>query len=236
MLGEPITDLDLEHQRRLAEILGTALRLYGRAPLLFLLLAGIVVVPYQVTVVLLEHGKGQSSVGTAFLLGLLGVALINPCIAAVQVQAILDFGQGERPRVADVIRRGLSVLPVVAAAEIIADIGIGIGLVCFAIPGVLLAIRWAVVAQAAAVERTNWPTALRRSGQLARRNYWRILGILLIGGLLNETAADVIGTGNHLGSTIVGIALALLAGSFGTLLTNLLYFDLRARENARLAS
>jgi len=46
----------------------------------------------------------------------------------------------------------------------------------------------------------------------------------------------VVGTGSHLGSTIVGIALAVLAGSFGTLLINLLYFDLRARENAPLAS
>jgi hypothetical protein len=236
MLGEPITDLDLERQRRLPEILGTAIRLYGRAPLLFLFLAGIVVVPYEVAVVLLEHGKGQSSTGTAFLLGLVGLALVNPCIAAVQVQAILDLGQGERPRVADVIRRGLSVLPVVAAAEIIADIGIAIGFVCFLIPGVLLAIRWAVVAQAAAVERTDWPTALRRSGQLARRNYWRILGLLFIGGILSEVSADVVGTGSHLGSTIVGIALAVLAGSFGTLLINLLYFDLRARENAPLAS
>jgi len=235
MLGEPITDLDLGRQRRLREIIGTALRLYGRSPLLFLCLAGILVVPYQVTVVLLEHGKGQSSAGTAFLLGLIGLALINPCVAAVQVHAILDFGQGERPQVADVIRRGLSVLPVVAAAEIIADIGIAIGLVCFAIPGVLLAIRWAVVAQAAAVERTDWPTALRRSGQLARRNYWRILGLLFIVGILSEVPADVIGTGSHLGSTIVGIALALFAGSFGTLLVNLLYFDLRARENARVA-
>ena len=64
MLGEPITDLDLGRQRTVGEILGTALRLYARAPLLFLFLAGIVVVPYEVIVVLLEHGKAQSSVGT----------------------------------------------------------------------------------------------------------------------------------------------------------------------------
>jgi len=152
------------------------------------------------------------------------------------VQAILDLGQGERPRVCGCDSPRPERVAVVAAAEIIADIGIAIGFVCFLIPGVLLAIRWAVVAQAAAVERTDWPTALRRSGQLARRNYWRILGLLFIGGILSEVSADVVGTGSHLGSTIVGIALAVLAGSFGTLLINLLYFDLRARENAPLAS
>jgi len=101
---------------------------------------------------------------------------------------------------------------------------------------VLLAIRWAVVAQVAAIEHTNWPTALSRSGKLARRNYWRILGILVMVLLLNEIPAGIIGSGKHLGATIIGIALATLVHSFGTLLTNLLYFDLRARENAPGAS
>ena len=36
-------------------------------------------------------------------------------------------------------------------------------------------------------------------------------------------------------ATIIGIALAIMVHSFGTLLTNLLYFDLRARENAPVA-
>jgi hypothetical protein len=233
--GASTTDLDLSGPRTIGQILGTGLRLYARLPLLFLLLAGILVVPYEVVVVLLEHGKGGLSLGTELVLLLVELALIDPCIAAVQVQAIIDLGEGRRPRITDVIRRGLTVLPVVAAAEIIAGIGIAIGVICFIIPGVLLAIRWAVVAQAAAVERTDWPGALRRSGELARRNNWRILGLLVIVGVLNELPADVTGTGNHLGATVVGIALAILVHSFGTLLMNLLYFDLRAREATAVA-
>jgi hypothetical protein len=230
VLGDPTTDLDLGSQRTLGQILGTGLRLYLRLPLLFLFLAGIVVVPYEVVVVLLEHGKGGLSVGTELVLLLVELAVLDPCIAAVQVQAVLDLGDGQRPQIRDVIRRGLAVLPVVAAAEIIAGIGIAVGVLFFVIPGVLLAIRWAVVAQAAAVERTDWPGALRRSAQLARHNYWRILGLLLIVGILNEIPADVTGTGSHLGAAIVGIALAILVHSYGTLVTNLLYFDLRVRE------
>jgi hypothetical protein len=235
VLRKPITDLDLGRQRKLGEILGTAVRLYGRAPLLFMFLAGIVVVPYEVVVVLLEHGKGGLAVSAELVLLLVELALIDPCVAAVQVQALITIGAGERPQIPDVIRRGLIVLPVVAAAEIVAGVGIAIGALVFIIPGLLLAIRWAVVAQAAAVERTNWPTALRRSGQLARRNYWRIFAILVIVGVLNEIPADITGAGDHLAATIIGIALAIMVHSFGTLLTNLLYFDLRARENAPVA-
>ncbi len=202
-------------------------------PLLFLFLAGIVVVPYEVVVVLLEHGKGGTPIGTELVLMLVELALIDPSISAVQVQALLDLGDGEHPQVKDVIRRGLTVLPVVAAAEIIAGIGIAVGVLFFIIPGVILALRWAVVAQVAAVERTNWPNALRRSAQLARRNYWRIFAILVTVGVLNEIPADVTGTGNHLGRTMLGIALAILVHSFGTLMMSLLYFDLRAREASR---
>jgi hypothetical protein len=44
------------------------------------------------------------------------------------------------------------------------------------IPGVILMIRCAVVAQAAAVERVDWLGALRRSGQLVSGNYLHVLG------------------------------------------------------------
>jgi hypothetical protein len=233
--GAITTDLDLSSPRTIGQIVQTGLRLYARLPVLFLFPAGVVVVPYEVVVVLLEHGNGRISVRTALILGIVGFALINPCIAAIQVQAILDLGIGKRPRIADMIRRGLVVLPVVAAADIIAGIGITIGVICFVIPGIFLAIRWICVAQAAAVERTDWPTALRRSGELARRNYWRILGLLIIVAILNQIPADVTGTGTHLARTIVGIALAIVAISFGTMLTNLLYFDLRAREATAVA-
>jgi hypothetical protein len=230
VLGDPTTDLDLSSSRTIGQILGTGLRLYLQLPLLFLFLAGIVVVPYEVVVVLLEHGNRGASVGTELVLLLVELALIDPCVAAVQVQAVLDLGDGQRPQVRDVIRRGLAVLPVVAAAEIVAGIGIALGAVFFIIPGVILAIRWAVVAQAAAVEHTDWPGALRRGAELARHNYWRILGLVLIVGILNQIPADVTSSGKHTVATIIGIALAILVHSYGTLVMNLLYFDLRVRE------
>jgi hypothetical protein len=207
------------------------MRLYGRDGLLFLLLAGIVVVPYEVVVVLLESGKHGAGLGTELILVLVDLALIGPGVAAFQVHAILSLGSGERPRIPDVLRRGVVALPVVAAAEIIAGLGEALGLLCFLIPGLIAAVRWAVVAQAAAVERVNWPTAITRSTALTRGNFWRVLGVLLIAAVLNDLVSGIIGAGSGAGAIAVGIALAILVHSFGTLLTSLLYFDLRAREN-----
>jgi hypothetical protein len=227
------TNLDLNRPRTIGEIFRTALQVFVRMPLLFLFLAGVVVVPYEVVVVLLAHGKSGLGVGTEVVVLLVGLALVLPTVSALEVQALLSLGSGEHPRVADVFRRALPVLPVVAAAEIIAGLGIAAGLFFFVLPGVYLALRWAVVAQVAAVEHTDWPTAIRRSGELARGNYMRILGVVLIVAVLSLLVSNI--TGGHVGSAIIGIALAILVQSFATLMTSLLYFDLRARQESRIA-
>jgi hypothetical protein len=229
------TDLDLSRTRSIGAIFRDAFWLYRRAPLLFILISATVVVPYQVVIVLIVRGKASVPASTTVLLLLIGVALINPFVATFQVQALLTLGDGRRPDFRDVLRRGLAVLPVVAAAAIVAGLGIALGIVCFIVPGVLLAIRWAVVSQTAAVEQTNWPTALRRSAELSRWNSWRILGLLLTVGLLSEIPADVTGTGSHLARAIIGIAIAVIVNSFATLSSCLLYFDLRAREAGQSA-
>jgi hypothetical protein len=228
------TDLDLNRQRTIGEIFRTAVQVFVRMPLLFLFLAGIVVVPYEVVVVLLSNGHGGLSTGTKLLVLLVGLALVLPTVSALEVLALLSIGEGEHPRVVDVFRRALPVLPVVAAAEIIAGLGIAAGLFFFIIPGVYLELRWAVVAQVATVERTDWPTAIRRSGELARGNYLRILGLVLVVAVLSLIASGF--TGSHLGSAIIGIAVAIVVQSFSTLLISLLYFDLRARQSTPLLS
>ncbi len=230
MAGHPQTTLDLRRTRTIAEIVIDALRLYARLPLLFIFLAGIVVVPYEAVVLAVVH-TSKVSLGTGLVLGIVDLALVDPFIAALQVQALLDLGEGQRPALASVIRRGLSVLPVVAAAEIVAGLGEALGFFFFVIPGIVVAVRWAVAAQVAAVERTNWPAAIVRSALLSRGSFWRILGLIAFANLLTYTAAAVIGGGGGSAAAVAaGVALAVLVHSFATLLANLLYFDLRARE------
>jgi hypothetical protein len=228
--GDAATDLDLGRTRTVGEIFRDAVWLYTRAPLLFIVLAGVVIVPYQVLVVLVAHGKSGVPVRAEVLVVLIGVALIQPCLATFQIQVLLALGDGQRPDLRGAVRRGAAVLPSVAAAVIVSAIGITIGLFCFLIPGVLLAIRWAVIAPTAAVEQLNWPAALRRCAEVTRGNSWRILGLLILVALLNEIPAGIIGSGNHLASAVIGIIVAVIGQSFGTLALCLLYFDLRARE------
>src|ERR1019366_6866137 len=99
----------------------------------------------------LTHGN-YGGKGISLLLLLLRSALITPLISALHVHAVVSIGQGRRPRLGAIALRGVHVLPVVAAADITATAGIILGLVALIIPGILLMLRWAVVAQAAALE------------------------------------------------------------------------------------
>jgi hypothetical protein len=231
--GETTTAIDLSTPRTVGQILDAAFRTYGRRPLLFISLAAIVLIPYGVVTVLVAHAKHVPRT-TEFLLLLVDIALVNPFVSALQMQALIDLDSGLRPAVSDVIRRGVRVLPVVAAADIVAGLAEFAGLFVFVIPGLIAAIRLAVVAPAAACERITWPEALSRSAGLTRGNSWRVLGMLAIQAVLLYLVATIIGA-TSIAVAIIGAALWVVAQSFCTLLINLLYFDLRARQVAPVA-
>jgi hypothetical protein len=233
--------LDLRAPRSLAGIFAAALRLYWAFPVVFAGLALAIVAPYELIVVAVTGAAPlatqNATVSTALTLTLIDLVLIGPLISALQVHAVSTVGSGSRPQIVDVARRGLRVLPVVAAAEIIAGLGIFGGLILFVFPGIYLLLRWAVVAQAAAIERTDWLGALRRSGELVRGNYLRVFGFLIVVECvvfgLRAVGVALAGSHTHVLQVVLGIAIETLSRSFTALTTALLYFDLLARGQTR---
>jgi hypothetical protein len=220
-------------------IVGTALRLYAAYPALFVVLAVAVVAPYELIVLAVTRtaplGAQGTATSTVLTLTLIDFALIGPLVSAFYVRAVMVVAEGGRPVLREVVWTGLQVLPVVVAASIVAGLGIGLGLIFLIIAGVILAIRWAVVAQAAAIERTDWMGALRRSAALVRGHYLHVLGVLLISGIVTygllRVGEVVVGSGRGAGEVVIGIVVATLARSFTALTTAVLYFELRARSS-----
>ena len=229
-----------ERSRSVGEILAATVGLYRRFPLLFAVLAVAVIAPYKLIVLAITgHGplwRGRQSTGTSWLLLLLETSLITPLVSALHVHAVDTIGQGRRPRLGPIALRGARALPVVVAAEIMANIGIALGFIALIIPGILLMLRWAVVAQAAALEHGSWLDALRSSRRLTRNRYGHVFGLLLVtvalGFVLYLVARSVpLGNSAHAPSVVAGIALATVVASFSALTFAVLYFDLRARES-----
>jgi hypothetical protein len=232
--------IDLGRERSVGEILRVALGMYRRYPLLFATLAVGVIAPYELArLAVTGNGPLGSStsvnVGVLWLFQLLYYVLVGPLISALHVHAVVEIGEGRRPSLGPVALRGLRVLPVVAAADIVAGILIALGFLALIVPGILLSLRWSVVAQTAAIDNEGWLPALRRSRRLTAGHYWHIAGLLLAIGALTVViglvaGAATIGSGASVASVLLGIAVYTIIASFGALTLAILYFDLRARE------
>jgi hypothetical protein len=244
MAGE--SNIELDRSRSETELLGATFQVYARYPWLFPILAAAVVVPYLL-VVLLITGDGPFEYRTNLsfidreLLGLTDIILVWPLVSALHVHAVHDVAEGKRPRLSDVARRGLASLPVVVAAVAISWIGTLLGILALIVPGVLLFLRWSVVAQAAALERGTWIDALRRSADLTRTHYWHVFGYLFMVGLIVGFPAFLVAlpfrhADPSVGSFLAGAVVQTLTGSVGALASAVLYFDLKARLREKEAA
>jgi hypothetical protein len=235
---------EIERPRSAWQLIGATFALYRRFPFLFLVLAGAVVVPYQVLVLVLTGAgplaRQHAGIGVELILPLADLALVGALISGLHAHAVDDVREGNRPRLSSVARRGLTVLPVVSATVIISTLGISVGFVALIVPGVLLLCRWSVVAQAAALGSKGWGEALRRSADLSSGHYRHILALLITVEVISFVPNFLLGrvfghSTTTIPSFLVGTALGILLRSFTALATALLYFDLtaRLREGAR---
>lgn len=231
--------IDLDQQRTVRQILSATVALYRRYPLLFAVLALAVIAPYELAVLgVTGYGPLVKLAGkhreVFWLVLLLRTSLVAPLISALHMHAVLDVGDGRTPRLGSVALRGLRVLPVVGAADVIASAGVYLGLILLIVPGVLLWLRWIVVAQAAAIEREGPLAAMGSSRALTAEHYRHVFAIALIlfgvsTGLTLAARAIPLGSASGIASVAVGIAIETLIASFAALTLALLYFDLRSR-------
>ena len=232
--------IELERPRSISELIGAAFYLYFRVPFLFLALAAVVVIPWELAVLLIT-GDGPLAIGgagfiTSNLVTVAGYFLATPLISALHVQAVREVGEGGLPRLIPTFRQSLPALPVVVLATGISGAAITIGYFALAVPGILLTVRWPVVAQTAALDGGGWTDALRRSADLTEGHRWDVFWLLLVAGAITLVPwlglrAALGHTTTTVGSFAAGTALQIVMRSFEALVTALLYFDLKARSS-----
>ena len=234
MDGQPI--MEVERPRSAFELIGATFSLYRRYSWLFLTLAGVVVVPYSALSLLGEPGgpfEGAIRVIIQQALGIADFALVLPLISALHVYAVEDVRQGREPDLASVARRGIASLRVVSPAVFLSWLGIFLGTLALIVPGVILAVRWAVVAQAGALGAPSWRKALDRSAGLTERNGAHVFGLVALVFLITAIPLGVrlvvFGHATTVGSFIVDTGLSVIVTSFAALATAFLYYDLLAR-------
>jgi hypothetical protein len=120
-------------------------------------------------------GIFQRSPYLAALIGFVGTTLVQGAL----VEVVDDEHRGQEPRgFADLYRNSSSRLGALLAVSILMGIGVGLGLVLLIVPGILLAIRWAVATPVVVLEGLGARAAMRRSQELVaghRKDVFRVL-------------------------------------------------------------
>jgi hypothetical protein len=232
--------IDLSRSRDVGDIIGGAFSLYWRYFGLFAAIAFAVVIPLDLLAYALE---GELRPGMAVPLGLISWLVTIPLITAGHVNAVMTLGDRRDVFAGDALRAAARRLPVVSVTVLLVAVATLLGCVLLIIPGIFVAVRLYVSAQAVVAEDLGPVDGIRRSNQLVEGNGWRVLGISILVGLIAAVLAALAGAPFQIAAVAAdsrGLALVgqiLTDGfslSFAALAGTLLYFDLRARHGGAL--
>lgn len=251
-----------QRPRGMREILDASFRFVLRhwRPLVIAVLFA--VVPLQVLTVLvtsasLPEGAGDNAqiaesvrsggdVGV-FSAGVITVVLLNALTVllgtAACFKAVADAYLGRRPTWRGSLRFALERLVPVLGLSILYVLGVVLGLLALVLPGIWLAVAWAISYPALLVEEQGVPGALKRSFWLVRRRWWPTFGVVLAGLVLVAIISSIVQFALLVPSLFVDSLLAYfvlsaVAGVAGyavstplqAAIITLTYFDLRIRK------
>ncbi len=234
--------------RSVGDILEAAFDLYRRYWKSLIQIVAVVVVPLTLlqywigsvvdqNVTTTSNGKvvvtgSGSTWGGAGVVSLLSLVMWSILIGAI-AWAVGSVLVGREPDVGDAYRFGYRRLWSVLLVSVLYALAVGVGLLLFIIPGIIIAVRLSVAIPALIVERRKATDALRRSWDLVRGYSWPVFAAFLVVTLLNSIVNGVltaIGGDNWFVAAIFAAIGSCITTPFLGLVLGLVYFDLRVRK------
>ena len=172
-----------------------------------------------------------------------GVQLLiaQPFLVAAISRAAADAYLGETVTLGGTLRYAVSRLPAILWVTIITLIVTLIGFILLIIPGIIATVRLTLAPAVVVVEDVRGTSAVSRSWSLTGGHFWRVLGTLILSGIITAVGAAIIQIPAEVIATMIGpegwpvsalgtaLATALIT-PFSLLIVVLLYFDLRVRK------
>jgi hypothetical protein len=207
-------------------------------------------------------GDVDSTLITSVVLGVIQVLVIQPFLTAAIAKASADVYLGHEVVVGPTFRYAVSRIHSILWITILLVLLVlipGLVLVFFAALGateiavilavlmfvllVLVFVRFVFGSTVLVVEGKKGSKALRRSWKLAKGHFWKILGTLVLAGIMASVVEGILSVPGAIAFAATGpggwpfLAIgnslaAIITTPFTTLITVLLYFDLRIRKEA----
>jgi len=168
------------------KILGETFSIYFSNFLAFVLLTAISLSPVYLTQAYAVASAAEDPQKAILLQGL---ATLLSTLCQQMATAAITFGvfqqmRGQDTSIGDCLSRGLSSMGPVLLLALVQGIAILLGNIACIVPGILLALRWAVSVPAAVEERPGVSGAMQRSTYLTEGYRGDIFGILFVLGVL----------------------------------------------------
>ena len=229
--------------KRVTEILGEALDLYGKHWARLMAIAAIVTVPltilqYFVWDLVRVHGPAgdleqvSRAAAASALIGIVGLFIYQVMVGAV-ARSAAGISLGREVGVAEAYKFGYARMLSILLVSILVGLAVTAGFILLVIPGFYVMTRLFVSVPAVVVEGKRGRSALRRSWSLVEGSGWRVFGIFLLVGLITGLVSSVFAIATDQGWFGQAIAAAIggvVTGPFVALVGMLVYLDLRARR------
>jgi hypothetical protein len=238
------------------EILDAAIKLYRSQWKRLMAIVAIALVPITFLQVFLTREIGgpfteptltteeiQSTVLITLVLGAIQLLVVQPFLIAAVAKASADVYLGRPVLVGPTFRYAVSRIHSILWISILSGLALVLGFVLLIVPAIFVFVRFTFGSIVLVVEGRKGSKALGRSWRLAKGHFWKILGTLILAGILAGIVESILSIpGSAAFGAIgpagwpfyaIGLSLAsILTAPFTTLIAVLLYFDLRIRTEA----
>ena len=242
--------------RSFGDVFSTALEIYRKNAAQLLAIVAIIVIPLTiigyiiVRLITSTDTTTQTIAGQTFtvkespgLFLLLFAALVAAAVAVITnaiLQATLLRGAaratlGERVDVGDSYRWGLRRFGSVLWVAFLVAIIVGIGFLLLIIPGLIFLAMLAVAVPAVVVEGQRGTKALGRSWNLVKGHFWHVFGIVVVTAIIVQVVNTILTRIAGDSATVAAILQTIgqiITAPFATLVTIVLYLDLRTRAES----
>jgi hypothetical protein len=178
----------------------------------------------------------------AFLIGIFAafVSLAGVFwLQGVLVKAVEDVRDGRADlTVRATLQSALPRINVLSATGLVASVAVGLGLVLFIVPGLVLLTFWAVVVPVVMLESTGVLRSFGRSQELVRGNGWNVFVVVVLTIVLVLAAGLIVGLllepvdPEWVESVAINVVANAVVAPFAAVAWTLVYFRLRALETA----
>ncbi len=200
------------------DVLGQTFSIFFANLLPFVLLTAVAMSPLYLlqgyTNAVAKASPTPSPQTLVLLLPLLLAAVVCPYIATGAITyGVFQQLRGQDTTIGDCLGRGLTVLLPVVGLAIVQGFAVFLGLMVCLIPGLLLALRWAVAVPTMVTERTGIFDSMNRSKFLTEGSRGEVFGVLFVLGIL-QIGTTLIVTRATMGNPTLRLALSAAKDMF----------------------